>query len=81
MVRTRTETCVRGGVTYRVETTWDDETGNAEIHEFDEQGTLVRRCEWSIWPEDDQSDDVIGEALWFDARGVQLERRPLRARR
>ena len=25
-------------MTYRVETTWDDETGNAEIREFDQQG-------------------------------------------
>jgi hypothetical protein len=44
MVRSKTETCVRDGVVYRVETTWDDETGNSEIHEFAPDGVLVRRC-------------------------------------
>jgi len=36
---------MRDGVVYRSETTWDDETGNAEILEFDPSGALVRRCE------------------------------------
>jgi hypothetical protein len=80
MVRTQTEECVRDGATYRVETTWDDGTGNAEIREFDQHGTLVRRCEWSMWAEDEQHDDLIGEAVWFDSRGVELERRALRER-
>lgn len=52
---------VRNGVTYRVETTWDDGTGNAEVREFDQQGTLVRRCEWSIWPDHERRDDLIGK--------------------
>lgn len=45
MLRTQTEECVKDGATFRVETTWDDETGDAEIREFDHAGTLVRRCE------------------------------------
>ena len=80
MLRTQTEQYLRVGVTYRVETTWDDETGNAEIREFDQSGILVRRCEWSISPENEQRDDAIGEAVWFDPRGAELERRSLRQR-
>lgn len=80
MIRTQTEECVRDGVVYRWETTWDDESGNAEIREFDQSGTLVRRCEWSIWPEHERRDDLIGEAVWFDAGGAEIERRPLRER-
>jgi hypothetical protein len=80
VIRAQTEECVRAGVVYRWETSWDDETGNAEILEFDRSGTLVRRCEWSIWPEHERRDDLIGEAVWFDAGGKELERRPLRDR-
>ena len=80
MLRTQTEERVRNGVTYRVETTWDDETGNAEVREFDEQETLVCRCEWSICPEHDRREDLIGEAVWFDSRGIEVERRALRER-
>ena len=68
---------MRDGVVYRSETTWDDETGNAEILEFDPSGALVRRCEWSIWPESERRDGLIGEAVWFDAAGAELERRPI----
>ena len=67
-------------MTYVVETTWDDETGNAVIREFDQAGSLVRRCEWSIWPEHERRDDLIGEAVWFDAGGAETERCPLRER-
>jgi len=73
-MRTRTEECVRDGISYRVETTWDDESGNAEIREFDQTGTFIRRCEWSIWPEENRRDGLIGEAVWFYARGVEIER-------
>ena len=77
VIRTQTEECMRDGVVYRWETTWDDETGNAEIREFDESGTLVRRCEWSIWPEHERRHDLIGEAVWFDAADGELERQPI----
>ena len=80
MVRTQTEECVRHGVTYRVETTWDDETGNARIREYDQRGNLVRRCEWSILADGERRGGTIGEAVWYDDHGVELERRPLRER-
>ena len=78
MVRTQVEECVRDGAFYRVETNWDDETGNAEIREFDTAGALVRRCDWTIWPDGERRDDQIGEAVWFNASGAEVERRPLR---
>ena len=80
MLRSQTETCVRDGVAYSVETTWDDETGNAEIREFGPDGKLARRCDWRIWPSSEQNDDQIGEAVWFDASGSEIERLPLRDR-
>jgi hypothetical protein len=45
VIQTKTEECVRDGVTYRVETTWDDESSNAEIREFTLDGQLVRTCD------------------------------------
>lgn len=78
MLRSQTETCVRDGIAYRVETTWDDETGNSEIREFDSAGNLVRRCDWRIWGETEHRGDQIGEAIWYDASGTEIERRPLR---
>jgi hypothetical protein len=78
VVRSQTETCVRDGIAYRLETTWDDETGNSEIREFDPAGNLVRRCDWRIWTETERHGDQIGEAVWFDASGAEIERRPLR---
>lgn len=80
MLRRKTEECVRDGISYRVETTWDDESGRAEIREFDSDGELVRRGEWSIWPEEQRRQDQIGELIWFDPSGVEMERRPLRER-
>jgi hypothetical protein len=80
VIRTQTKECVKDGFTHRLETTWDDETGSADIREFDQHGALVRRCEWSIWPEHEQRGDAIGEAVWFDASGTELERRALRER-
>jgi hypothetical protein len=77
VVRSRTETCVRDSVSCRVETTWDDQTGKSQIREFDPDGKLVRRCDWLIWPEAEQRGGQIGEAVWFDASGAEIERRPL----
>jgi hypothetical protein len=80
VLRSQTRTCVRDGIAYRLETTWDDETGNSEIREFDRDGTLVRRCDWRIWPAAEQHGAQIGEAIWFDGSGAELARRPLRER-
>jgi len=78
MVRAQVDECVRDGVAFKVETTWDDETGSAEIREFDAAGALVRRCDWIIWPDGKRRDGQIGEAVWLDASGAEVERRPLR---
>jgi hypothetical protein len=45
---------------------------------FNMSGRLIRRCDWRIWPEDQRREDQIGEAIWFDASGVEIVRRPLR---
>ena len=78
MLRSRIQTCVRDGVVNRVETTWDDETGNSEIREFDPDGKIVRWCDWRIWPEAEQRANQLGEAVWFDSSGAEIERRSLR---
>jgi hypothetical protein len=80
VIQTKTEECVRDGVTYRVETTWDDESGSAEIREFTLDGQLIRSCDWRIWPEEERRADQIGEAIWFDSSGAEVERRRLRER-
>ena len=82
--RTRRENVNRNGVAYMV-STWDDETGDAEILEYDSRDALVRRGVRTYWPRDSTAGEVIdgevlGEAVWFDPDGVELERRPLWAR-
>ena len=77
--RTRREVVNRGGVAY-TESTWDDETGDSEILEFDSQDSLVRRGVLRYWATGARDGDVVGEAVWFDCDGAELERRPLRAR-
>ena len=74
MRRTERKVVNRAGVAY-VMTTWDDESGDAVIVEYAANDMLIRQCEWVHWPEADG--DVIGEAVWFDPDGVELERRPL----
>jgi hypothetical protein len=75
MKRTKREVVNRGGVAYII-TTWDDETGDAEIREYGLSDDLIRCCEWTHWPE--PQGDVIGEAVWFSADGIELERHLLR---
>jgi hypothetical protein len=72
------------GVAYTV-STWDDETGDAEILEYDDRDALLRRGVRTYWARESESEEiadgeVLGEAVWFDPDGVELERRPLRAR-
>lgn len=78
MIQTKSEECVRDGATYRVETSWDDETGCADIREYSLTGELVRRCDWRIWPKNERREGQDGEAIWFDASGAELERQPIR---
>lgn len=56
---------------------WDDETGEAEKTEYDHDGRLVRRAVVERFPRDEWLDDVVGEAVWFDADGQELRRDPV----
>jgi hypothetical protein len=78
VIHTEVEERVRGVVTYRVERTWDDESGNAEIRYFTLDGQLVRWIDWRIWPEEERREDQKGEAVWFDSSGVEIKRAPIR---
>jgi hypothetical protein len=75
--RTQREVVNRGGVAYTV-VTWDDEIGDAEILVFDDADSLIRRGVRVFWPEDEHQGAVIGEEVWFDPAGNELEWRPLR---
>ena len=80
MKRTRRESVDRGGVAYTV-VTWDDELGDAEMREFDAADALIRRGVRTYRPASEQRGPVIGEEVWFDPDGNELERRPLRISR
>ena len=58
---------------------WDDETGNGELVEYDRDGRKRRRCVLAYLPDNGTAapGDVIGEAAWYDASGVELERKPI----
>jgi hypothetical protein len=66
-----------GGGAYSI-TDWDDETGNADIVEYDARDQVVCRREWRILPGPADVDGTVGEVVTFDPEGVQLDRRPLR---
>jgi hypothetical protein len=55
-------------------TTWDDETGESDIQEFNEADELVCRHEWRIADQDTGT----GELTTFDAEGNEIARRPIR---
>lgn len=76
MKRIQRESVNRGGVAYAV-VTWDDEIGDAEILEFDDADLLIRRGVRTFRPEDEQQGGAIGEEVWFDPEGNEIERRPL----
>jgi hypothetical protein len=77
--RTRREIVNQLGVAYTV-STWDDETGDSEILEYDSRDSLLRRGIRRYWSQPSRDGEVVGEAVWFDPDGAELERRPLRAR-
>ena len=60
--------------------TWDDETGNAEILEYNAADELLCRREWENFPGRPGADGVVGELRSFDAEGRPTETRPLRNR-
>lgn len=77
MKRTRREEVNGRGIAYTI-TTWDDETGDAEILEFDEHDEIVRRGVLTYRPEEEWEEPVIGEAVWFDADGNETQRSGLK---
>jgi len=60
-------------------TTWDDETGNAEIREYDSTDQLVCRREWQLFTTGAGGPDgIVGEVRTFDPSDQQISARPLR---
>jgi hypothetical protein len=55
-------------------TEWDDQTGDADIQEFNEDGALVCRHEWRL----DDTGLGTGEMVTFDAAGKERSRRTIR---
>jgi hypothetical protein len=55
-------------------TTWDDQTGDSDIQEFNEGDELVIRHEWRILDQDAGT----GEMTTFDPEGNEIGRRPIR---
>ena len=60
-------------------TSWDEDTGNAEIVEHDEQGAILCRHEWRIFGSPPAPDGTVGEVVTFDTEGVESGRRPLKS--
>ena len=58
-------------------TQWDDETGEAERSEYGHDGRLVRRAVVERFPREAWTDDVVGEAIWFDGNGQEVRRAPV----
>jgi hypothetical protein len=58
---------------------WDDETGNAEILEYDVAHRLICRREWELFTTGAPGPDgICGELRTFDPSGEQIDARPLR---
>ncbi len=76
MRREKHETGSTSGGGVSTWTAWDDETGDAEIVEYDDTGGVLIRHEWSVFaaPSEDGS---VGEMISFDGTGVEIERRGL----
>ena len=58
---------------------WDDETGEAEIVEYDEGGNQVRRFAWTHWQPQPRvgPDAMIGELIEYDSGGREVRRSPI----
>lgn len=65
----------RGG-SYSV-TRWDDETGNADIVEYDSSDEPICRHVWRLL-EKESDDGAVGEMVTFDGQGGEVGRGPLR---
>jgi hypothetical protein len=60
--------------------TWDHDTGNAEILEYDAHDHLICRREWDHCEAPSGADRIVGEMRTFDPSGEQLGARPIRWR-
>jgi hypothetical protein len=59
-------------------TTWDDETGNAEILEYDAADQPICRREWELFTTGTpDSDGIYGQVRTFDPSGAQIDARPI----
>jgi catechol 2,3-dioxygenase-like lactoylglutathione lyase family enzyme len=57
-------------------TVWDDETGDAQMVEYDQAGGVIVRHEWRVFATP-TPDGSVGEMVSFDATGVETRRRRL----
>jgi hypothetical protein len=71
--RTREDGPTPSGNAYAI-TEWDDQTGDADIQEFNEDGELVCRHEWRL----DETGLGTSKMVTFDAAGKELSRRTIR---
>ena len=55
--------------------TWDDQTGDGDIEEFNDADELVVRHEWRITDQENGTGE-IGEMTTFDADGNEIGRSP-----
>jgi hypothetical protein len=62
-----------GGGAYSI-VDWDDETGDADIVEYDDRGLVVCRREWRIFSGPPAVDGTVGEVVTFDPWGAVLDR-------
>ncbi|MDP8943034.1 MAG: hypothetical protein M3N16_02780 [Actinomycetota bacterium] len=66
------------GVAYHA-VVWDDETGDAEITEYGEDGRRIRRFAWIHWTPAPRVGPTaqIGEVVEYDSDGVEVRRSPV----
>ena len=66
------------GVAYHA-VTWDDETGDAEIVEYDADGRQLRRFSWIHWDPAPRVGPTaqIGEVIEYDSAGTEVRRSPV----
>jgi hypothetical protein len=58
----------------------DDETGSAEIREYDASDRLVCRREWRLFSTGEGGpDQIVGEVRSFDPSGQRIGARPIRS--
>ena len=60
-------------------TTWDDESGNAEIVEYDSSDHVICRRDWELSTTGAPGPEgIVGELRTFDPAGRKIGARPIR---